>query len=258
MLAGVEAAVSRLTGKYGKIDGYICPSAFAGKVAKETGISDELLHVIPNFLPGDETTEPVASLQNRPQFLFAGRLEEVKGVKDLLEAFRMGADSMGTLVIAGAGGELEAEVRQAAAHLDNVEYVGRLSREDVLEQLSRSRAAILPSRWDENNPMSVLEARTLGVPVIVSDRGGLPEMVADGVDGKVIRAGDVNSLRSAVEELAADRALAEAFGRAGYQRFCRENTAAVHYGALMSTYAAVIERAREAYIARAEPLAISR
>jgi glycosyltransferase involved in cell wall biosynthesis len=244
VLAGVEAAVAHRTGKYDKIDAYVCPSAFVGSVAIETGIPADRVHVIPNFLPPGEVGQPVASLADSPRFFFAGRLEEVKGIDDLVEAFRMGDSSMGTLVIAGAGGELEAKVRQVAAELRNVEYLGRLSREEVLQQLRGSRAAVLPSRWDENNPMSVLEARTLGVPVIVSDRGGLPEMVTDGVDGKIVGAGDVAGLCEAIKALAADRVAAEAFGRAGYQRFCRDNTAAVHYQALMGAYAAATERQR--------------
>lgn len=151
---------------------------------------------------------------------------------------------MGTLVIAGAGGELEDKVKDAARQMSNVEYLGRLTREEVLGQLRKSRAAVLPSRWEENNPMSILEARTLGIPVIVSDLGGLPEMVADGVDGKVVSAGDVARLCGAVRSLAADRTTAEAFGRAGYERFCRDNTATVHYDALMEAYAAATARRR--------------
>ncbi len=242
VLAGIEAAFSRLARKYNKIDAYVCPSAFAGKVAIEAGIAADRIHVIPNFLPENEIGQPVASLAESPRFFFAGRLEEVKGIDDLLEAFDAADPSMGTLVIAGAGGELEGKVRQAAAERGNVEYLGRLSREQVLQELRQSRAAVLPSRWDENNPMSVLEARTLGVPVIVSDRGGLPEMVSDGVDGKVVGAGDVSALRAAIKGLAADRPTAEAFGRSGYRRFCDANTAPVHYRALMGAYAAAAGR----------------
>jgi glycosyltransferase involved in cell wall biosynthesis len=244
ILAGIEATLSHRTGKYDKIDAYVCPSAFAGKVATATGIPVDRIHVVPNFLPPEEVGQPVASLADSPRFLFAGRLEEVKGVDDLLEAFRAGGAAMGTLVIAGAGGGLEAKVKETAAALDNVEYLGRLSRQQVLAQLRQSRAAVLPSRWDENNPMSILEARTVGIPVIVSDRGGLPEMVTDGVDGKVVRAGDIAGWRSSIEKLASDRASAETLGRAGYRRFCKDNTAAVHYEKLMSAYAAAAARRR--------------
>ena len=244
VLAGVEAALSRLTGKYDKIDGYICPSAFVGSVATESGIPADRIHVIPNFLPDSEVGRTVSSLADSPRFFFAGRLEEVKGVDDLLEAFNKDDPLMGKLVIAGAGGRLEAKVKETARKFSNVEYLGRLSREEVLQQLRQCRAAVLPSRWDENNPMSIIEARTLGIPVIVSDLGGLPEMVTDGVDGRVIGAGDIGALRDAVRDLAADRAQAEAFGRAGYERFCRDNTAAVHYEALMGAYAAAVGHRR--------------
>jgi glycosyltransferase involved in cell wall biosynthesis len=242
VLAGVEAALAHLTGKYDKIDGYICPSAFVGSVAVEAGVSSDRIHVIPNFLPDSEVGQAVSSLVDSPRFFFAGRLEEVKGVGDLLEAFKDEDPAMGTLVIAGAGGGLEGKVKETAKQLANIEYLGRLSREEVLQQLRQSRAALLPSRWDENNPMSILEARTLGIPVIVSERGGLPEMVDDGVDGRVIRAGDIGALRDAIRDLASDRARAQAFGGAGYRRFRQDNTAAVHYEALMGAYAAAVER----------------
>lgn len=244
ILAGVEAAFSHRMGKYDKIDAYVCPSAFAGKVAVTTGIPSDRIHVVPNFLPPCEVGQPVPSLAESPRFFFAGRLEEVKGVDDLLQAFGEGGASMGTLVIAGAGGGLEAKVRETATALANVEYLGRLSREQVLLQLRQSRAAVLPSRWDENNPMSILEARTVGIPVVVSDRGGLPEMVSDGVDGKVVRSGDIAGWRSAIEDLAGNRVVAETLGRAGYERFCKDNTAAVHYEKLMSAYAAAAARRR--------------
>ncbi len=244
VLAGMEAALSRISGKYHKVDSYICPSAFAGEVARAAGISADRIHVVPNFLPDAEVGRPVDALAGAPRFFFAGRLEEVKGVDDLLAAFRTGEHSLGTLVIAGAGGGLEQEVRRAAAELHNVEYLGRLNREQVLDQLRRSRAAILPSRWAENNPMSILEARTLAIPVIVSDMGGLPEMVTDGVDGRVVGAGDVQALRAAIRDLAADPLAAQALGRAGYERFCRDNTADAHYEALMGAYAAATERRR--------------
>jgi glycosyltransferase involved in cell wall biosynthesis len=242
VVAGGEAVLSRVTGKYGKIDAYICPSAFMAGVATETGIPTDRLHVIPNFLPDDECGRAVASLADSPRFFFAGRLEEVKGIDDLLEAFKEDDPRMGTLVVAGAGGELEAKVKDAARDQTNIEYLGRLSRDDVLAQLSRARAAVLPSRWDENNPMSILEARTLGIPVIVSNLGGLPEMVTDGVDGRVIRAGDIAGLRNAIRYLATDRPRAEVLGRSGYERFCRDNTADVHYEALMSAYKAAQRR----------------
>ena len=88
--------------------------------------------------------------------------------------------------------------------------------------------------------MSVLEARAQGVPVIVSDAGGLPEMVANEIDGKVVTRGDVTGLRAAVTQLATDRDLAARFGITGYRRLQRDNTAAGHYEALLRAYSQAI------------------
>jgi glycosyltransferase involved in cell wall biosynthesis len=243
-LAAFEAALTRATKSYLKIDAFVCPSKFVGDVAIEAGIPADRIHVIPNFLPDREISGPVERLSEAPRFLFAGRLEEVKGIKDLLMAFTDSEAPPGTLVIAGAGGAQEAAVRQAAGSSKNIQFLGRVSREEVLAELREARAAVLPSRWHENNPMSVLEARSLGIPVVVTDLGGLPEMVDDGVDGRVVKAGDVPGLHAALMGLASDRSAAEAMGRAGYERLARENTADVHYGSLMSAYAAAIDAKR--------------
>ncbi len=237
-IAGVEAALSRASGKYAKVDVYVCPSAFAAGVAIEAGIPSERTRVLPNFLPDSELRPPVTSLVSPPRFFFAGRLEQVKGVEDLISTFAGADPSMGTLAIAGAGGELEPKVKRAALELSNVEYLGRLTRSEILENLRSTRAAVLPSRWDENNPMSILEARSVGIPVVVTSRGGLPEMVSDGVDGHIVRPGNVSDLRTALEQLAADPARAAAMGRAGYARFRRENSADSHYNGLMAAYGA--------------------
>lgn len=239
MIAGAEAVVAHRLRKYDKVDLYVCPSGFAGDVAIRAGVNPGRVRVIPNFLPDDEVCEPVSGLAEEPEFFFAGRLEEVKGIGELLEAFESGS-AMGRLVVAGAGGDLEDRVKDAAERTPAIDYRGRLTREEVREQLRRSRAAVLPSRWNENNPMSILEARSVGIPVVVSDRGGLPEMVSDGIDGFVVEAGNPAVLQHALLVLAEDRGLAQRVGRAGRDRFLKENSADAHYEALIDVYGQVV------------------
>lgn len=242
LIAAVEARIARLRGSYNKIDAYIAPSAFAGRVAVESGVDAACVHRIPNFLPAGEVGEPVRVLDEEPRFFFAGRLEEVKGVREMLHAFASDDRRLGTLVLAGAGGELEEEVRSTADRSRSIEYLGRITREEVREQLRRSRALLVPSLWHENNPMSLLEARAAGIAVVSSDMGGLPEMVDHGIDGFVVPRGDTAALVDAIARLAADRGLAQEMGRRGYERLRRENDAEVHYGQLMTVYKAAISR----------------
>jgi glycosyltransferase involved in cell wall biosynthesis len=236
LLATVEARLARARGTYRKVDGYIAPSAFAGRVATATGIDPETVHVIPNFLPDEEIGAPVAALAAEPRFFFAGRLEALKGVREILDAFRSGGSELGTLVVAGAGGELEDEVRTAAGELSNVEYLGRVSRDEVFAQLRQARALLMPVRWHENNPMSLLEARAVGIPVICTPLGGLPEMVDDQVDGLIVPREEPAALREALRRLAGDRDLAQTMGQRGAERLRRDNTASAHYRALIAAY----------------------
>lgn len=242
VLAAAEARLARVRGSYDKIDGYVAPSAFAGDVAHRAGIGRERIHLVPNFLGENEWADPVTTLADEPTFFFAGRLEDVKGVRQLLRVFQGGGPELGSLVIAGAGGELEGMVSEAARAAENIQYCGRLTREEVRQQLRGSRALLLPSRWHENNPMSVLEARASGIPVIVSDMGGLPEMVEHTQDGFIVGSDDDEALAHAIKALAADRRAAEAMGRHGHETARTTNTPDAHYPRLMGAYDAAIEQ----------------
>jgi len=110
LLAAIEARTVRVRGSYKKIDAHIAPSAFAGSIAVASGVDPDTVHVVPNFLSADELNDPVEALEERPRFFFAGRLEEVKGIRDILDAYAADDPGLGTLVLAGAGGELEGEV----------------------------------------------------------------------------------------------------------------------------------------------------
>ena len=66
--------------------------------------------------------------------------------------------------------------------------------DDPSPLLSRARALILGSRWPENAPMVVLEARAAGCPVIAPRLGGLPELIEPGQDGWLYEPGDVDDL----------------------------------------------------------------
>lgn len=244
LIAATEARLARQRHSYDKINIFIAPSSFAGEVAIESGMPMDRIRVIRNFLPDNEVGSPAPSLNPTPRFFFAGRLEPTKGVAEMLDVFSDSGGELGTLVIAGAGGGLEAAVQTAADQHECIEYLGRLPREEVLAQLRMARAALLPSRWDENCPMSVLEARAAGIPVICSARGGLPEMVTHDVDGLVVPVGDLKSFRHAILRLAANIDLARELGAQGHARLLRENTERVHYDALMEAYANAICRSK--------------
>ena len=127
--------------------------------------------------------------------LFAGRLVEAKGVPDLLAAReRLGAAAL-PLVVAGTG-PLEPLLRDRTG----VHALGFRNRDELVELYALADRTVVPSR-DEPWGVVVNEALACGSPVVVSDAvGAARDLVRDGVDGRIVPAGDVGALAAALVE----------------------------------------------------------
>ena len=147
---------------------------------------------------------------------FAG-LREDPQVRALPQACR--------LLIVGDGPqrtELEALARELGIAACT-EFAGAVAHADVPAWLNRLDLYAAPSRLDsESFGVAVIEASACALPVIVSDAGGLPEVVRDGETGLVVPRNDVPALRAALKRLVLDAALRERMGTAGRARVARE------------------------------------
>jgi glycosyltransferase involved in cell wall biosynthesis len=166
-------------------------------------------------------TDPPADAPRRPDALFVGALEAPKSVDVLIEAWRDVRDRVpgARLTIVGAGSHESALRRQAAlASLDgSVRFAGSVPRERVRGLLDASRVLVLPSR-SEGLGRVILEAFARGRPVVASNVGGIPELVDDGVTGRLVPAEDPEALAKALAELLADPSLSTAMGAAARTR----------------------------------------
>jgi glycosyltransferase involved in cell wall biosynthesis len=149
-----------------------------------------------------------------PRLAAVGRLIDVKGFDILLEAFVQARRELPTLTLELAGaGPLDASLRRAAA--EGVTFLGRVS--PVAPVYERNAIVVVPSRG-EGFGMVALEAAERGRPAIVSDVGGLPEIVADRETGLVVPSGDPERLARAIVELASDPVRVAALGAAARRR----------------------------------------
>ena len=169
------------------------------------------------------------------QLLYAGRLETTKGIPSLLAAFAR-VRTPATLRIAGRG-ELVGEVRAAAAADPRISYLGMLPRENLYAEIDAARAVVLPSLYEDNGPLIILEAQARAKAMIVTDRGGPPEFVRDGETGLVVDPACPSSLAAAMERLAGDSHLARTLGARAQQEVRREHSASRHYELLTRAYA---------------------
>ena len=218
-LLGLELGVHRALGAYGGVQRFICPSEFlAGKMRKGGLYPDRLRH-LPNFanIPDD-----VAPDNPSGPFLFVGRLARPKAVDVLIDATALVPDAR--LEIVGEGPERAALERQAAGVAPTqVRFLGHVDRGSVARTMAAARAVVLPSRSYENQPMVLLEAMALGLPVIGSHLGGIPELVAHGRTGLLAAVDDPAALAAAMKDLMTNPTSARAMGDAG-----REQAVAVH------------------------------
>jgi glycosyltransferase involved in cell wall biosynthesis len=176
------------------------------------------------------------------ELLFVGRLAAVKGVVvlfDALERLRArGVDARLTLV--GDGPERARLEREAAARgLDGtVRLVGHQSQEAVAERLAAADLFVLPS-FAEGVPVVLMEAMASRAAVVATRVAGVPELVEDGVSGRLVPPGDAEGLADALAALIADPALRARMGEAGRSKVAAEHDAAREAAWLLQIIASV-------------------
>jgi glycosyltransferase involved in cell wall biosynthesis len=168
----------------------------------------------------------VSSTGEGGHMVFVGRLDPVKGVPLLLEAFAQirARHPQARLTVAGDGrirARLEARAR-ALGVADVVDFPGYLDETQVAELLTRADLMVLPS-FAEGLPVVLMEAMASGLPVIATQIAGVPELVVDGVSGLIVPPGDVTGLARAMDRLLGDPALCARMGQAGRAQVLAEH-----------------------------------
>jgi len=154
-----------------------------------------------------------------PLVLVFSRLNRMKGVEYFLDAAAMLAKRFPAVrfVIAGDGANRK-ELEERASSLgiaQRVIFTG--FRTDIPILLSEASVSVLPS-LSEGLSNSLLESMAAGVPVIAANVGGNPEIIEDGMSGKLVPPRDAAALAAAMGDFLSDRDLAARFGEAGRQR----------------------------------------
>ena len=194
----------RVFGLYDRyIDRYVTLSAFVKNTLVAVGYDATKITVVP---PGVERR---GDPRGRPgnDVVFVGRLEEYKGAHIFIDAMRLLKGASARIV--GDGAEREVLEEQARG-MRNVRFDGFLVGNALEAAYASARVVVVPSLWYEPFGLVALEAMARGVPVIVSDRGGLPEVV--GESGTTVAAGDEKALAAAILRFFDDPVFAEEMG----------------------------------------------
>ena len=180
------------------IDHFISPSEFVKNEAIKFSWPAEKISVLLNFI---DSSEKPAEIKKEDYLLYYGRLSNEKGVDLLLKALQKSPQSF--LKIAGIG--LEEEKLKALTKKykleERVEFLGFKFGAELDSLISSARAVIIPSRWPENMPFTLLESLSMGTPVIAAKVGGLPELVKEGENGFLFESENVDDLVAKINSL---------------------------------------------------------
>jgi glycosyltransferase involved in cell wall biosynthesis len=173
---------------------------------KELQLDQKHIQWIPNVIDPFVVSAPAAastSTRDRFEFLCVGNLIPIKNQAVLLEAFQRAFDGHREISLRiGGDGPLEFDLKQLAEALGlrgQVEFLGRLSREQVVQELDRCDALVLPSTI-ETFGVVLIEALVRGKPVVATRCGGPESFVAEG-DGIVVSRDDVAGLADALRTM---------------------------------------------------------
>lgn len=208
------------------VSAYVFVSASVRDLLASLALPEERIFVRHHLIPRKDMPE----VTRAPVIVYAGRLDEAKGIRVLMNAwdrYRASAAKPGLrLAIAGAGA-LDAEVASWASTRASVELVGHLATDRLADLISRARAVVLPSICEETFGLVAVEAMALGVPPIAAAHGAFTEIITAGVDGVLTKPGDPADLALAIANAERDSARLEEYGkqaRKAYEaRFDPEN-----------------------------------
>ena len=234
----IEAYYHSMKGTYGRISRFLCPSRFLLEKVASFGIPREKLVHLPYLVHADRYRPGGADRERA--CVYVGRLSREKGIATLIEAIAKMPDDRLKLWILGEGPvreELEARANQLCP--GRVQFLGFRSGEELHETIRRAAFAVVPSEWFENLPFAVLEPFALGTPVVGARIGGIPEMVEDGITGRLHESGDSDSLRDALLWMSGPDADLQTMGTNARRRIEEEYNVDRHLERLLALYAEV-------------------
>ncbi|MBN2521212.1 MAG: glycosyltransferase family 4 protein [Bacteroidales bacterium] len=147
--------------------------------------------------------------RNNISLVFLGRLEQRKGIFDILSIMPEIIKNNPNVVLKLAGQGNIAEIKNIISKLkidNSVELLGYLNKTDIDKLFSESDIFLLPS-YDEGLPMALLEAMAHGIAPVSCPVGGIPDVIENNVDGLLVDAGNKSMLLNAVNRLITDENL---------------------------------------------------
>jgi glycosyltransferase involved in cell wall biosynthesis len=211
------------------VDTYIVLSNFAKNKLEQTGVPSNQIVVKPNFIT-TENNDKIPSKNERAVFI--GRLSFEKGLMNLIEDW---SAINYPLYIIGTG-PLENRAKEISKSNKNINFLGNMENKKVKEFLAESFFLVFPSTLYEGMPITILEAMSVGVPVIATNLGPRNEMVQNGINGFLYENGNSTEFIDKVNILIKNKEMREKMGTAAKEEYNRKYTPEINFKMLDIIY----------------------
>ena len=215
---------------------FIALTEFAKGKFVAGGLPAERISVKPNF-----AGPLINPMQDRQGVVFVGRLSPEKGVRTLVESWARLPHI--PLTIIGDGPAREALEQMAPS---NVAFRGALPADQVRMAMATAQALVMPSVWYEGFPMTLVEAFSVGTPVIASRIGSLAELIRDGITGRTFEPGNIEDLAQVVQAAFARPDLLPGMGSAAHAEYQQLYTPGTNLARLEGIYREAISEVASA------------
>ena len=210
------------------INKYICLTEFQKNKLIAGGMNSDQMVVKHNFL-----SEEGMNIERGSYFLFVGRLNDSKGLQDLLHLFRQ--NKTARFILIGKSDDPKIFDR-----FTNVKYLGEQERNVVLEHMRKCKAVLFPSKYYEGMPMVILEAFSHKKPVIGRNTGAMTSMIEDGFNG--LKYDNTEDFIKSVNRFEHDEHLTESLGNNAFLDYQEKYSRSKGYENLINVYTSVLNR----------------
>ena len=223
---------------HNKVDAFIALTEFSRDKFIEAGWPANKIYVKPNFIV--DKFNGAKSVDKKGGFaVYVGRLSEEKDIVTLLKSWQ---NINFPLKIIGTG-----PLKHLVTHSGdpNIEYLGKLPSEQVIDWVKDAEFLVLPSICYEGFPMVLVEAMCCGTPSIVSKLGSMEEIISHGKTGLHFEAGNSDDLSLKVNNLIENKALLATMAYNARQEYLAKYTPEINYQQLMTIYQHAIANAAQ-------------
>lgn len=232
-VAALENYVHKYLNYYAYVDYFVCPSIFQLEKYKQFNFfNDKLVQIYHGYDYAEIEKAKLTQTQTTERYIvFVGRLERIKGAHTLLKAIRS-FPQIKLKIIGDGTQEAELLAFKNEYRLDNVDFLGKKTKAEVLQLVKGADFLICPSECYEVLGFTVVEAMALGKPVIGAAIGGIPELVINNYTGLLFEPGNAAQLSERIQLLYDNESLVTEMGKNALEHINKLINNSTHYESL--------------------------